>query len=218
MNVHQSLTNPFGITVFGSTVIRVVPDVASLHFTVSRLEQDPRVAFEQAHLAAGSVRRFLSSANLDEVGSSNINLIQAYKYVQGEQHSLGYRASIRYHVLIRELSRLEEILVGVTSAGANEIQAVDFQTSRLKELRIQARQQAVAAAREKAEIYCQAAGVALGSVIHIEDINPDSLRQQAGHMMAETTPDDDWPMQAIDPGSITVSGAVMVAFELARNE
>jgi hypothetical protein len=45
----------------------------------------------------------------------------------------------------------------------------------LKELRADARKQAVVAAREKAELYCREAGVAVGKVIAIEDSNPDQL-------------------------------------------
>jgi hypothetical protein len=214
MNVQQALSNPFGVTVFGSAVIRVEPDVASLQFSVSRLEQHPKEAFDMAREGAVSVTAFLAQAELDDVGSSHITLKQTYRYVQGENQLIGYTATIAYHVLLRDLKRVEEILVGVTYAGANEIQAVDYQTSRLKALRVEARQRAVSAAREKAEIYCQAAGVTLGPVIHIEDVNPDLLRQREGHMLTEPKLDEDGPLQAFDPGSITVGGAVMVAFEL----
>ena len=47
-------------------------------------------------------------------------------------------------------------------AGANELTSVTFQTTRLKEVRADARRRAVAAAREKAELYCSAAGVSAG--------------------------------------------------------
>lgn len=218
MNIQQSIPNPFGVTVFGSTVIRVEPDVASLRFFVSRLEEHPKDALEKAREAAVSVSRFLSQANLDEVGSSNITLRQTYRYIQGENQLQGYTATIQYHVLLRDLSRIEEILVGVTESGANGIQSVDFQTSHLKDLRAQARQRAISAAREKAEIYCQAAGVNLGQVIHIEDVNPDSLRQREGHTTKEIIPDDEGPPRAFDPGSITVGGAVMLSFNICDND
>lgn len=138
----QFLQKPFGVSTFGSSIIRTEPDLASIRFAVSRLEQRPRDAFGRAHEAARSVR--------------------------------------------------------------------------LKEVRAQARQQAVQAAREKAEIYCVAAGITLGPVIHIEDVNPDQLQGREGHVIRELQPDDEGPVQAFNPGSITVAGAVMVAFELGR--
>ena len=48
MRVTQSIERPFGINVFGSAIIRVDPDLASLGFTVSRLEQHPIQAFTAA--------------------------------------------------------------------------------------------------------------------------------------------------------------------------
>ena len=37
----QAITNPFGITVFGSSVSRVAPDIASIRAAVSVLEPKP---------------------------------------------------------------------------------------------------------------------------------------------------------------------------------
>lgn len=212
----QSLQRPFGVSTFGSAIIRIEPDLASIRFAVSRLEQRPKEAFGRAHEAARSVQTYISQAKINEVSSSRVTLTQTFKYVQSEQKFIGYTATIAYHLLLRDLNRVEEILIGLTDAGVNEINAVDYQTSRLKEIRAQARQQAVKAAREKAENYCQAAGTTLGPVIHIEDINPDQLRGREGHVLQELQPDDGGPVQAFNPGSITVAGAVMVAFELGR--
>lgn len=216
MFVQQSLQKPIGISTFGSSIARVEPDIASLRFAVSRLEQRPKDAFRQAREAAKAVRTYLGQAKMSDVGSSRITLGQSFRYIDGEQRFIGYTAKIAFHVLLRDLNRIEEILIGVTDVGANEINSVEYQTSRLKEIRAQARQQAIAAAREKAEIYCQAAGVTLGPVIHIEDVNPDQLQGREGHMVRETPPDDEGPLRAFDPGSITVGGAVLMAFELGR--
>jgi len=49
MQIQQALQTPFGISTFGSSIVRVDPDIASLKFTVSRLEQHPKEAFRQAH-------------------------------------------------------------------------------------------------------------------------------------------------------------------------
>ena len=128
---------------------------------------------------------------------------------------MGYEARVAFNILLHELDRLEEILSGLVDAGVNQVGRFDFQTTRLKELRIQARQQAVAAAREKAEIYCAAAGVSIGPVLHIEDVNPDQLRGREGHLQSEPQ-SEDTPPKAFDPGSIIVGGAVRMAFEIDK--
>jgi uncharacterized protein YggE len=111
---------------------------------------------------------------------------------------------------------MEDVLVGVVDAGANEIGSVEFRTTRVKEYRAEARRRAVAAAREKAENYCRAAGVSLGNVLHMEDINPETLRGTGeGHTSSETPSDDVGPERALAPGSIIVGAAVSIRFAIA---
>ena len=208
----QGITNPFGITVFGSSIMRVAPDVVSIHFSVSQVDDHPKDAFQKTREVAQNVRQYLATGQFEDVGSSRIDLAEATRYVNGETKFIGYRAKIEFQVLLHDLDRLEGLLSGLVDAGVNHISSVDFQTTRLKALRAQVRQQAVEAAREKAELYCAAAGVTLGNVLHIEDINPDQLRGREGHSVRETQPDDDGPLQEFDPASIVVGGAVRVGY------
>jgi uncharacterized protein YggE len=66
------------------------------------------------------------------------------------------------------MDKVDPLLSGLIAAGANELTSVTFQTTRLKDLRADARRRPVAAAREKAELYCQAAGVTVGTVLAID--------------------------------------------------
>ncbi len=214
MMVNQAIRTPFGINVFGSTLIRTAPDIASLDFAVSHLAKHPKEAFAQTRILAQQVRTYLAQTHVPDVNASHISLSEKRKYISGEDRFEGYIAKVAFNVLLRDLDQVEEILSGIVDAGVNEINSVTFQTSRLKEVRKEARQKAVIAAREKAEIYCETANVTLSQVLHIEDVNPDSLRGYEGHVMSELDPDDGGPLQAIDPGSIVVRAAVMVAFEI----
>lgn len=216
MQIEQAIRTPFGINAFGSAIIRVDPDIASLNFAVSRLEQQPKEAFRVAHLGARAVRDFLTQAKIKDVGASRITLSQTSRYSNGETRFVGYTARVAFHIVINDLDSIEEILIGIIEAGANQITSVDFQTSRLKELRAEARRRAIQAAHEKAENYCGAAGIKLGPIIHIEDINPAMLSRQEGHVTRETPPDDEGTPGAFNPESIVVGGAALVAFEIGR--
>lgn len=215
MNVTQSIETPFGVNVFGSSIVRVEPDVASLQFAVARLKPHPRDAFRETRQAVQGVRAYLAQAGFDDIGSSRVILTESFRYRDGEHHFEGYVAKVTFHVLLHDLDRIEEILVGVVESGANHVNEVELQTSRLKDLRAETRRRAVAAAREKAEGYCQAAGISLGPVVHIEDVSPTRLRSAPeSHVTRETPPDDEGPLRAFDPGSIVVGAAVMVAFKI----
>lgn len=204
------------VKVFGSAVVRVVPDTASINVGVSRVQKEPRPAFDDVRGAARAVGAFLRAAGVDDVGTSRITLAQETRYVNGEHQHVGYRARIGFSVVLRDLDRVEDVLAGLVGAGANELTSVEFQTTRLKDVRADARRRAVAAARQKAELYCGAAGVTAGRVLAIEDVSPDVLSGRSeGHSYREpAAADDSSELKAVDPGSITVAAAVNVVYEI----
>ena len=213
----QAIKTPFGITVFGSAISRIAPDIASLKVSVTRLEQKPGEAFAKARQGSQTVQECLRKARISEFGASRLTLSQAHRYIGNENKFIGYQATVSFHIMLTELDRMEEILTDLVSAGANEVNGVAFETTRLKELRAEARRKAVAAAREKAANYCLAAGVTLGAVLHIEDVNPMVLQAREGHNgRSEPQIDDEGEARAFDPSSISVGAAVLVAFEIRK--
>ena len=210
MQLQQPIPTPFGITVFGSAIVRTTPDLAVIHFSVSELKPHPREAFQAVRETAQRVQAFLSAAQVKESGSSNISLNEDYHRQNNETTVAGYRTTVQFQVILSDLNRLEDILTGVVDAGANKIISISYQSTRLKAIRAEVRTQAIIAARDKAEIYCKAAGVELGDVIHIEDVNPDDLRGNEGHARyaAESA-----GAQAFDPISISIGGSVVVTYK-----
>ena len=214
-----TIHDPFGLSVFGSALVKAPPDCVSIMVGVSRLEQKPTDAFSKARKGSQSVAEFLRRSQVAEFGASRISLSQDFRYTGGETRFVGYKAKMSYTLILRDLERLEDVLTGLVEAGANELTSVDFQTTRLKELRAQARRAAVEAAREKAHIYCEAAGVLLGNVLHIEDVNPNVLQGRGeGHVRREPVVDNDISKQSLDPGAIDIGAAVLIGFALKQKE
>ncbi len=80
-----------------------------------------------------------------------------------------------------------------------------------KELRAQARTAAVAAAREKAVLYTEAAGVRLGPVVHIQDVDSDQLQNvYRSHGQGGGAGGDG----DLSPGKISVSAGVLIGFSI----
>lgn len=213
----QAITNPVGVSSFGSAVLRVAPDLALLRIGTRSVQEQPEVAFASVRAKTEAIRAYLRSAGVSEVAASRISLRQETRFVSGEQRFAGYSARVAFEIILRDLDRVEPILVGAVAAGADEISSVDFQTTRLREYRTEARQQAVRAAREKAKVYCDAAGVALGRVLHIEDVNPESLSgMREGHAESKVPvgEDEEVTVSALDPSSIVIAAAVLVVYSL----
>jgi hypothetical protein len=126
---------------------------------------------------------------------------------------------VTFRILIDRLDGVEGVLTGAVEAGANEVISVKYLTTQLAQLRAQARREAVAAARRKAEVYSDAAGVVLGHVLHIEDVNPDSMVYRGGHVEAAGSDiqDDEAARGALQSGSLVVSAAVMVTWSILHD-
>ena len=151
-----------------------------------------------------------------DVRSSQINLETKYRQAGGKREFVGHSASVEVSVTVAQLDQLEPLLVGMVEGGAHQVRRVTFKTSELREHRATARAAAVRAARAKAEMYCEAAGVKLGNVLHIEDVDPTRVgRREYGHVVdqdfAERADNDPG---AYHPGAISVSGAVVMSFAI----
>jgi len=213
------IEHPFGISVFGSALLRVQPDSATIRAAITRLEKKPSDAFSKAKDASHAVSDFLRKAPVKESGLSRISLSQPFRFVNNERQPLGYQAQIALAVVLSALEQMENVISGLVESGANEITSTEFHTTKLKELRINARQLAMKAAREKAEIYAAAGGVQLGEILHIQDVDPTVLRQEfhtdvarggAPVDIADSEPDQN----SLDPNAIQVGAAVVVAYRI----
>lgn len=213
----QEITHPVGITVFGSSTLRVEPDFVSLNLSVSHLTEKPQDAFREVHLATQKVREFFSQAQVHDVAASQITLSRDSRYVNGEEKFLGYRAKMEVNIILTFLDRLEAVILGAMENGVNGIGGTEFQTRDLKTFRAKARENAVVAAQEKAENYCRAAGVKLGPIVHIEDVNPDVMCSRESHGWVNLPQiDDAGPIGAFNPSAILIAGAVRIAFEIEQ--
>lgn len=214
MNVHQSLRDPLGVTVFGSHLLRTEPDHAIVSFAVHHLAAEPKaaiVAVEKTRVAVGAVlaARGLTPA---DITISQLGLELAVDGYGKDRRVLGYKAELGYTVRCCDLGVVAELVIELVDAGARTIRGVTYHTTRIRELRAQARQAAFASARVKALDYAGAAGLALGRVLHIEDVNPDQLSHRSHAPDIDLTAHDELAPGAA--GSISIAGAVMVCFAL----
>jgi uncharacterized protein YggE len=149
------------------------------------------------------------------VGSSRLDLTTIWGYPGGSRKFLGYQCQAAFAIESANLDDLQQLLVDLIAAGANEIDGIDFDVSSKPELRAQARQKAVAAARSKAELYAEAAGVRLGAVVHIDDVDPEQpgVERYRGHGHAAVP--DAASEQELTPGHVVVSAAVVLGFAIA---
>lgn len=212
MNGTQEIDRPWGASVFGAASVDAAPDLARLRVAIRQTRPKPGEAFEVTRGAVNQVREVLRGHGIADtaVSTSRLNLKSVWNFNSNERKFLGYECTSSFVIELRELDVLEAVLVDVVEAGANQVDAVEFDVSSKKPLRAEAREAAVAAAREKAELYARTAGVRLGPVIHIKDIDSEQLHNYRGHSggFAGGGEGD------LTPGKISVSAGVVLGFSL----
>src|SRR5260221_3252239 len=218
---NQSIEHPVGANVYGSAVLRTEPDRSVAEVGARWVASMAKSAFPDTGKAVEAAVRSVRRSNIspEAVEVARVVLTSAYEGFGQAQKFIGYRARVTFRILIDRLDGVARVLTDAVEAGANEVTSVRYLTTHLAELRAQARREAVAAARRKAEVYCEAAGVALGHVLHIEDVNPDSMVYRGGHVEAAGSDiqDDEAASGALQSGSLVVSAAVMVTWSILHD-
>ncbi|MEU7874905.1 SIMPL domain-containing protein [Dactylosporangium sp. NPDC049140] len=213
----QMVERPWGIAAFGAASVKAMPDLVRVRFKIVRIEQSPAGAFAETRGAVRAVRAALREHGVadGDVQSSRLDLKTATEYIDGTHRPVGYQCQAAFAVESRNLDDVEPLLVDVVAAGANELEGVDFDVTTKRELRADARRRAVAAARGKAELYAQEAGVRLGAVLHVEDVDSDSPYTQRYRSHSASSVD---ALEAdLAPGHIIVSAATIVGYAIARD-
>jgi uncharacterized protein len=165
-------TLPAAISVTGDATVSVPPDQAQIDGGVTSDAKTAREASDANNAAMGKVLLALKGAGIDEKDYQTSRLSLQPQYAPnrtGPSPVVGYRASNRVTVRIRDVTKVANIIDVLVGAGANDIGGINFMVSQASKLLDDARANAIADARRKADIYAKAAGVTLGEPLSISE-------------------------------------------------
>jgi uncharacterized protein len=178
---------PGVISVTGEATVSVPPDLAQIDAGVTSEAKTAREASAANNAAMGKVLLALKGAGIDEKDyqTSRLSLQpqNAPNRAGGTATIVGYSASNRVTIQLHDVTKVASIIDTLVGAGANDIGGISFMVSTASKLLDEAREQAIADARRKAEIYAKAAGVALGAPVSISEegsAGPMPFRKMAG--------------------------------------
>ncbi|MBT2231637.1 SIMPL domain-containing protein [Nonomuraea sp. NEAU-A123] len=202
------------MSAYGAASVKAAPDLVRIRLVVERMKPSPKKAFEAGQANVASLRGVLRRHDIPDaaVSASRLRLTSEWDGYGKEREFLGYKCEASFTIESRNLDGLQQLLIEVVDAGVNRVDEVDFDVHAKGELRAQARRAAVQAARAKALLYAEAAGVGLGPVLHIQDVDPESVGNERyrGHGAGGATAEED-----LAPGHVVVSAAVVLGFSLA---
>lgn len=162
------------ISVTGEASVSVPPDLAEVNGGVTNDAKTAREASDANNKAMAGVLAALKSAGIADadIRTSRLSLQPQTAQPRSGSNSVqivGYRASNRVTVRVRDVSKVANTLDTLVAAGANDIGGIDFMVLAASKLLDTARTEAIADARRKAEIYARAAGVSLGAPLSIAE-------------------------------------------------
>jgi uncharacterized protein len=177
---------PPAISVTGEASISVPPDRAEIDAGVTSDAKTAREASEANNVTMGKVLLALKAAGIDakDIQTSRLSLQPQNAPNRSTTNAIvGYRAGNQVTVRLRDVATVANTIDLLVGAGANDIGGINFMVSQASKLLDDAREQAVADARRKADIYAKAAGVTLGTPLSIsEEGSPGPVFR--GKMMA----------------------------------
>jgi uncharacterized protein YggE len=206
---------PAAISVTGEASVSVPPDLAQVDGGVTSDGKTAREASDTNNAAMGKVLLALKGAGIDEKDYQTSRLSLQPQYApnrSGPSPVVGYRASNRVTIRVRDITKVANVIDVLVGAGANEVGGINFMVSQASKLLDDAREKAVADARRKADIYAKAAGVTLGEPLSISE-EGSSVPLYRGKMAA--------PMAAgaqVAQGEETLSVTVSVTWAIKPKE
>jgi hypothetical protein len=163
------------ITVSGTADVITTPDIATFTFTVQEEAQSVPDAQKKATDKSNAVLAYIKKAGIadNDVKTLSYNIYPRYEYHQngatinygGTQVLAAYVVSQTVQVKVRKLDDAGKVLSGIGTSGASDVSGLTFSVDKQKEVERQARDKAIADAREQAESLARSLGVRLGRIV-----------------------------------------------------
>ena len=191
-----------------------VPDLARISAGVVTQAPTATAAIAQNAQQMTRVLAALRRAGIAErdIQTSSINLHPDYRHMESRPPQLtGYRASNEVSVRFRDIASTGKILDALVAEGANQINGPMLSIDKPEQALNEARKEALAIARARADIYAQAMGKRVKRILSVSETGGQFRPLQRG-MMAEAAMDA--RSTPIVPGEQSLSVSLNVSFEL----
>jgi len=172
--IAQDQSTPRQITVVGNGSISTTPDIMRVTLVVMAEAPEASDAIRQMSAQLEEVMRALGAAGLSsrDIQTTGLRLSQRHTAkldINDRPELAGFTASSDVTIVVRNIAQSGGILDAVVDAGANHINSLQFDVSERGALLEQARNAAVADAVSKTALYADAANVATGVILAIEE-------------------------------------------------
>ncbi len=166
------------ITVSGDGEATAVPDMAMFSVTIQERAKTVAEAQEMATEKSNDIVDYLKEQGIEDkdIQTADYSVYPEYEYetrvcapneycVPGRQNLVGYQVSQTLTVKVRDTEQAGDLLTGVGSRGASQVSGLSFTIDDEDALQNEARDEAIAKAKEKAEALADSLGVKIVRVV-----------------------------------------------------
>jgi uncharacterized protein len=166
------------ITVSGDGEATAVPDMATFSVTIQERAKTVSAAQKVATERSNEIVDYLKGQGIadKDIQTADYSVYPEYEYetracapneycVPGRQNLVGYQVSQTITVKVRDTEKAGDLLTGVGSRGASQVSGLSFTIDDEDALQNEARDKAIARAKEKAEALADSLGVRIVRVV-----------------------------------------------------
>jgi hypothetical protein len=202
------------ISVSGQGIVKVTSDQASIQFSVQTKGSNAADIKRQNDVAVDKALAFIKKLKLpkEDVLTKQVSLNPSYDYNQKKQSFVALQT---IEIELKDLSKYEELMIGLVNAGVNQIDKVAFKSSKIKELETEARKLAIQDAKKKANDYVSVlAGQKVGKALTITDNSNGYNPQPQVFSSMSMKMEDNSNQETLAVGEMDVQINVSVTFAL----
>ena len=226
----QYTTRENTISVSGDAQVNVVPDKISITLGVESLDANLDAAKSANDAGCAGILAVTQTFKINpkDVQTDYISIQPRYD-PNGRMTIIGYTVRRSIVITLRDISKFDALLNAAVDRGANVVLGVQFLTSDLRKYRDQARESAIKAAKEKADLLAGALGQKAGKALTINEqqnglwssydsgwgqSNNYMRSQNVSQNMSSNGSGDNDTGATLAPGQTQVRATVQVIFQL----
>jgi len=149
------------------------PDIAKVQLSIVTEALTSKLAQDDNSKKSKSITDYLKKQNIEDkdIKTTGYNIYPQYKYPQfgGQPQITDYQVNQSIEIKIRDLDKVSNILDGLVSAGANQVNDLSFEIDNPDALKAEARAKAIADAKKKANELKSQVGISLGKIVNFSE-------------------------------------------------
>ena len=201
------------ISVSGEGKVKVIPDQAVINIGFQNSGKDSKEVKNLNDEVVDRVIKFLKKAGIPatDYKTNNVSLYKNYDY-EKKKHS--FQANQSLTLTLKDLSKYDDIMMGLNEVGVNSISGVEFKSSKIDDFEREARKKAILNAKQKAADYVSVLGQKVGKALLITDNSQTYTPQPMYKGMTAMATEADQSRETLAVGELEINTNVSVTFAL----